>query len=531
MALTVAACLLLAALSLLGPSEPSYDPWAWLVWGRELALLKLDTTGGPSWKPLPVAFTTVFAPLSALDDGIPAALWMVVARAGGLLALALSFTLSGRIVGGAGGGVASRGRSPWSPSLLTPGWIRYLFHGNEAPLAIGLGLWAVDRHLEGRRGWALVLGGLVCLARPELFLFLGLYALYVWWRAPALRALTAATLTLVPAAWLVPSWVGSGDPLFAGGQARSEPSWSLSLAAVPWRAALGLAQSQTWLVLELGALAALAFALAALRWPRLPRPAHPGAAVALAGFGGSVLLLYAGMTEAGFSGNVRYVLPAPWWRSPCSAAWAWRCCSTPPLESRSPLRASVAVTALAAALLGLAQPALRDHLRTADVETREAIERSRLHTDLERAVDGLGPRYVTYFGPATVNRSYQTHLAWELKLPLGAVHGARGRGLVFKAPAEPVAGVVRVYRRARPRRLLAHVGQWRVSERPPDAGHVFKWPIVGFRLRTAAERLRNPSAASVFQRSAASSPHRSPRPSRRCWRSRLAPSPARTSSY
>ena len=30
-----AGALLIAGLSLLIPSTPSYDPWAWLVWGRE----------------------------------------------------------------------------------------------------------------------------------------------------------------------------------------------------------------------------------------------------------------------------------------------------------------------------------------------------------------------------------------------------------------------------------------------------------------------------------------------------------------
>ena len=48
----IAACLALGGLSLLVPSEPSYDPLAWLIWGRELAHFHLDTNGGPSWKPL-----------------------------------------------------------------------------------------------------------------------------------------------------------------------------------------------------------------------------------------------------------------------------------------------------------------------------------------------------------------------------------------------------------------------------------------------------------------------------------------------
>ncbi len=246
--------------------------------------------------------------------------------------------------------------------------------------------------------------------------------------------LTAATLSLVPAAWLVPSWVGSGDPLFAGGQARSEPSWSLSLAPVPWRAALDLAQSQTWLVLELGALGALAFALVALRWPRLPRPAHPGAAVALAGFGGATLLLYAVMTEAGFSGNVRYVLAA------LVAIAMLGGVGVALLLDAAARRVEPPAAQQASPSTGRArQPRCwraRDRSRAA---ARPPAHRRRRDARGDRALacctptsnapsTASAPRYVTYFGPATVNRSYQTHLAWELKLPLGDVHGARGRG-------------------------------------------------------------------------------------------------------
>jgi hypothetical protein len=36
MAKALTVCLALAGLSLLLPSEPSYDPFAWLVWGREI---------------------------------------------------------------------------------------------------------------------------------------------------------------------------------------------------------------------------------------------------------------------------------------------------------------------------------------------------------------------------------------------------------------------------------------------------------------------------------------------------------------
>ncbi|HEV3056091.1 MAG TPA: hypothetical protein VGX45_15620 [Solirubrobacteraceae bacterium] len=80
--------LVIGGLTLLIPSTPSYDPWAWLVWGREIIHLNLHTTGGPTWKPLPMIFTTIFALFgkSAAPD-----MWLVVARAGAIAAAVMVF--------------------------------------------------------------------------------------------------------------------------------------------------------------------------------------------------------------------------------------------------------------------------------------------------------------------------------------------------------------------------------------------------------------------------------------------------------
>ncbi len=86
-------------------------------------------------------------------------------------------------------------------------------------------------------------------------------------------------------------------------------------------------------------------------------------------------------------------------------------------------------------------------MRATRTETSESLERSRLHSRLDAAVRQVGERFVLLFGPPTVNRSFQTHLAWDLKLHLSDVQGSRGRGVVFRAPEQPVAGVVRVYPR------------------------------------------------------------------------------------
>ena len=179
--------------------------------------------------------------------------------------------------------------------VLTPDWIRYMIHGNEAPA--GGGARPARGGPPSRRAQARSArsGALACLLRPELFGFLLIYCAYLFLRSPRSRVLVGATLAVIAAAWLLPSWWGSGDPFSAFTQARSEPSWSLSLRPVPWRAALDVAQGQAWLVLELSALAATALARVALtREPRgLPRPALPAVILALAAAAAVNVVLYA----------------------------------------------------------------------------------------------------------------------------------------------------------------------------------------------------------------------------------------------
>src|ERR671915_1113997 len=301
MLIPISACVGLAALSLLLPSEPSYDPWAWLVWGWEIAHLELDTEGGPSWKPLPVA---LLAPATTLGGDLPVALWVVIARAGALLAMVLAYRLAERLTGGPAPLRAVAGATATVFLVLTPDWFQLAAHASEAPMAVALMLWAVERHLDGRRGHALALGALVSLMRPELFPFLAAYALWLAWIEPGRRRVVATLLVAIPLAWVVPEWIGSGDPLDGGSQARSEPYWSLSHAERPWLRALERVHNHAGLAVEL--LAAAAVAAAAFRRPA----AHAQAVLALAAAAALEAALFVGMTQAGFSGNPRYVLPA-----------------------------------------------------------------------------------------------------------------------------------------------------------------------------------------------------------------------------
>jgi hypothetical protein len=195
-----------SALSLLVPATLTFDAWGWMVWGRELRHLTLDTSAGPSWKPLPVAVT---APLSLLGDHAAAG-WLLVARASGLLVLAAAWRLATRCAGPVAGAVAV------VLIVLSPDgesrFLRLLAEGHTAPLEAALFLWSIERILARRFGAALALGVGLSLLRPEAWPFLAVYGWWVWSRRPALRPWLAASALTIPAAWFGADWWGSGSP-------------------------------------------------------------------------------------------------------------------------------------------------------------------------------------------------------------------------------------------------------------------------------------------------------------------------------
>jgi hypothetical protein len=520
MLIPISACVGLAALSMPLPSEPSYDPWAWLVWGREIAHLELDTEGGPSWKPLPVALLAVVAPIGG---DLPVAFWVVIARAGALLAMVLAYRLAARLTGGPAPLRALAGATAAVFLVLTPDWFQLAAHASEAPLAVALMLWAVERHLDGRRGHALALGALVCLMRPELFPFLAAYALWLAWIEPGRRRVVATLLVAIPLAWVVPEWIGSGDPLDGGSQARSEPYWSLSHAERPWLRALERVHNHADLAVEL--LAAVAVAAAFRRWAAHAtalgrRDAHARAVKTLAAAAALEAALFVGMTQAGFSGNPRYVLPAlavmcvlagvGAARTAQAGAAAGRAailrlshpgvpyehqsatvegCGTRPRVTAglSGAAAGIAVVAL------LATPLIEGRVGRLEFEAREVGRRMELQRDLARAVDAAGgPEALRSLGSATTNRVLHSRLAWELGYPIQDVERGYGHRVVLRTSDETLAGNVLVWGKAGRRQQLARAGSFDVyrrigvSYRLIGVSHrLFTSPLQGFDIRLA----------------------------------------------
>jgi len=439
-ALLIALALALAALSLLAPSVPSYDPFAWIVWGRELVTpsQQFGLAGGPSWKPLPVLFT---APFSLVADSAAPSLWLLVARTGALLALAGAWALGARLAGAWAGLVAALG------VLLTDQFTALAWRGASEPLLLACVLWALERHLAGRRGSAFALAVAASLIRPEAWPFLGLYALWRWGAVGRReRLLMVGGLLLVPLLWFGPP-ATIGEPFSASthaadynGQTGSDP------ALTALRRGLGLALAPLW-VLAAGAVA--------LRpRDRVVRGLAIGAA--------AWLLLVVVMTVGGYPGLARFMLPA------AALACVLGGVAAVELVRRAAAgsgraAAAFAATALLALGVGFALAPARDTVSS----TRTAIDAARPQDELTRAIAVAGGRErVLACGLVAVNHTAQTAFAWKLDVPLARIAQDVVRpGIVFRGPRSLALGGTPRIRLPGPYRkvLLGHTGVWYVK--------------------------------------------------------------------
>jgi hypothetical protein len=294
----VAVVLLLAAVSLLVVAPaPSYDPWAWLLWGREVAHGDLDTRDGPAFKPLPVAVCALLAPTGAAAP----VLWVWLVRAAAVLALWLAFRLGRRL---AGDSVAA-GLLAAAVVALCGRLLAFSAAGAEPALVIALALGGVEAWRAGRVRLALACALGCGLLRVEIWPFLAVGGAWLWRARPAERPLIAGAAVLIPAAWFLPELAGSGDLLRSGSRARIPNPGQPALAAVPAAASaregLGLLMWPLWI-----GVAALAVAAVGRRRDSASL-ARPALAPALAGL--AWVAIVAAMAQAGFSGEARYALP------------------------------------------------------------------------------------------------------------------------------------------------------------------------------------------------------------------------------
>jgi hypothetical protein len=487
------ACVAVAALTLLIGSVPTYDPWAWMVWGRELLSFDLDTSVGPAFKPLPVVL------LAPFGDAAPF-VWLVVARAGALVAAVLAWRLARRLCGGSllAGVVAASG------VLLCSGWVWNGMLGNAEGLMLALVLGAFWCALDGRHRRAFLLGLAAGLLRTEAVPFLAVYAVWLWrreraagspdaearrgapglrLRAPGLRPLILAAFAALPVLWLGPDLIGSGDPLRSSERARIPNPGAPALAERPALESLGRAIALAPTMLWAGAALAL---LGAARG-ELARVAALPAAVGVAW-----MALVAMMSELGYSGEERYALPGVALvavSAGAGVAWAVgrvAARSAPEVTSvaisdasdhtrrsgelgggsrwgfgrRRWLAAAVGIVLIGAAV-GESTAGLAD-------DVRDLRHEARVYGTLDDAVAAAGGREaVLRCAPVHTAPYSRPALAWRLHVPMsGLSTEPASRGIAFRARpyrGAPVGPELRGS--AAPWTLRGRSGAWTVVER------------------------------------------------------------------
>lgn len=366
----VAVSLVISGLTLMYPSTPSYDPWSWLIWGREIVHGSLALKdSGSSWKPLPMVFITVFA----LFGNAAPNLWLLVARAGYVLtilmsahvAFRLTLTLTRQAVASAAHGADSgvdpdadpgadsstrttrTGAETASASLeraelltaapallaailvavataLTHSFPGDALMGYSEAVALGLMLIAAERLADGhyRQAFALLLPA--ALDRPEIWVFWGPFGLWLMWRDRSTAKLVIGLGVLAIALWFVPTHLGGHSAVsqaltnhVSGSAVNSSfPFWT-ELHSVEWD--LILSRAKAALILACVVAAWLLWR----SWRREPGKGlgrlrtWPGAnpyeramlgMLALAAFGIGWFLVVAVETQVGFAGNPRYAV-------------------------------------------------------------------------------------------------------------------------------------------------------------------------------------------------------------------------------
>jgi hypothetical protein len=441
-ALAVGVALVLAAVSLVHPYHPVYDPWAWLVWGRELAHGSLETAGGPSWKPLPVL---VDAPLSLLGDAAPDA-WLLVARAGWICAPLLAGLLAARLSG------EEAGRWRWVAAAMAAGSValtadsftpplRQFTGGLSEPLLVALVLGAIWAALDERPGWVLGLGTAAALLRPECWPFLALWAYFASRGRPRLRAAAIALAILIPVAWFVPDLLGAGNPLEGGETARAGGLEPLDGLAVLGRA-LAAPLAACWIGI---ALLLWRGAFVNHRFTKEPRGDRT-LAILLTGAAAWILLV-ALMAVAGFAGLPRFLAPA-------TAIVAI-------LGSVGIARAGGKHqgVAIAAVLLAVAGFAWRSVQLPGDLDVVQRQTRSVDH--LFDLVDktGKSPLLACQNRARMTRVREQTALAWKLEEPISTVPFRRNPKYGVALSTKPIDGGT----------VIAHAGGWRATRLPCPA--------------------------------------------------------------
>ncbi len=404
-------CVTVAGVSLLWPHTLTYDPWSWALWGREIVHGSLSTAGGSSWKPLPAIFDSLFSLFgSATPD-----LWLILARAGSLMSLVLSYRLAARAAGPLAGIAAVAWIVLSAHSGFVFGWLTFFGPGWSEGLLLTLVLGAIEAHAEGRTRIALTAWFLAALIRPEAAVFLLVYAGFVLRRDRALRVLAASLLLAVPVLWLIPDYLGSGKLLLGSSRALGDIPSNLRHSQHPGLRDVTLLRDLLSVPVLLGAV--LAVGLSRDRVRRL--------VLVLLGVAIAWLVVVAVMAEAGYPGIPRFLVVSVWLTC-VLAGIGWG------LLTRSPTRLPIRVLT-ATAVVAMNALFLVGQLSDLHHQSSETSYESRLNAQLTLAIDRAGgAAALRRCGVVSTNPLEIPAVSWDLGYGAGVTSRALRTGAIFR---------------------------------------------------------------------------------------------------
>ena len=447
---SVLACIVVAAISAaVLPTVPSYDPWAWISWGREVTdpHLSFAISGGPSWKPLPVVFTTIWA---LFGSAAAPTLWVITARAGGLLGVVAAYLLASRLIRGPRWAKVAAGLIAGAGIVITQAWWDEMFRGTSEPLEIATALWAVLAFLDGRRGWAFAFGVATSLLRPEAWPLVIVYAGWLWFKEPRLRVPVVIGLFSIPFFWFAPPWIGSGQPFLAAVHAEE---YNGGLGSDRLFGVLGRGVDIQLLPVLLAGVVASVFA-----WFDKPRDW-----LLLSLAGGTVVwwVIVVGMTLDGYPGLERFYLPAAGMTCVLAGVGIVRLAQ---LAGRGSVPIGIVTTAV---LVAITIPWVGSRINQASAEyhtASQAVTRLDQMTAAVAAVGGHDGVFPCKSSFAAVNHSVQTALAWKLHVTLGRVGTTmRHQGVMFVGPHDSIDGIAPpIDHRLTQQQFITQVGAWKM---------------------------------------------------------------------
>jgi hypothetical protein len=435
-----------AALARWANTRPGFDPYGWLVWGHQTLTASLNTNAAPSWKPLPYLFTVPYA----LAGHYEMWLWLITAVAislsGAIFAGRIAYRLTDAPPERRWAGYVAAGLAAIA-SLGIVQYFHFILSAQSDPLVVALCLGAIDCHLSGRRRWAFALLALAGLARPEAWLFQGLYAIWMWRTEPSMRRLIAAWVVVMLALWFGIPAITAKTFFIAGQNALHSPR---ALHSNKITGTISRFLSLYERPVEIAALLAFGLAL----WRRDRRALVLYACVA------GWLLLEIAFVLHGWAGVKRYLFPPAALAAVLAAVGVGWLLAQPPKGPRLPEWLGIG---LAIVIVGSFVPGAISAARAEHKDIHQQRMRTAVINQLAQLVDHLGgPDHFHGCGEPLTRLQYQSMVAFTLHLNVASVGYkyapaiASTRPIILITPG-PVSGwVIQPMRQTLPRcRALA----------------------------------------------------------------------------